>query len=457
MDYLRVRSRWAGRACGSTHFYTTQNIKWILSPSQEDRVLMPTIPVPTQGISLQADTDKDLLIFMLVQQIEYLYLSNRQSAKKALTVRSSTVSLAHEATTHSSVPHFTKVLRHHYKNQLRMLAHRWKRLGLQHPASANRSDQASGQSEEKSQNGIKTKSFINISPIQNSKTAAPKDNQEPNKTKAADCLSSNRSDTEKFTVSDRHSPKIRPALSECYSDSDLSDQEKESIDTSNMTMNMELDLKPEPFDKYLDESYSPELPEVYSDVLPSPLEALDFTQLLSSQLASEFQQSLDLIDPCLGPIIQRLVELEKLQAATVQKEREKPARSRPNAVYTPNANRVKKCDVSGSKIKNPGCKITECNTVTCTFTKLTLCPNSSRHQTCSSSKPGQASRTVWPHSILPKRPHTMSGKLKRPDTSVNVSAKLTMPNRIRKPKPHRVDATSDKTATPRRKEPSTKA
>lgn len=284
-----------------------------------------------------------------------------------------------------------------------MLTHRWKKLGLGHPASATGTDQTSGQSQEKS---TSTKSQM-----QSRRTAAHGER------------------CEKFGV----------VLSECYSDSDLSDQERGSVESPNITTNVDLDLKPERFERFL---HSPDIPEFYPDVLPAPLEALDFTQLLSSQLASEFQQSLDRIDPCLGPIIRRLLELERLQSATVQKERERPTRLRPNPVHTPIFNRVKKCDILSSKVKIPGCTRKECgDTVTCAFAKLALCPNSSRHHGWSAKKNDQGSRTARPRSVQPKRPQTTTGKLKR-GTSVNVSEKFTMP----KAKPRRVDVTSGKPA-----------
>ncbi|KAK1786532.1 hypothetical protein P4O66_002959 [Electrophorus voltai] len=132
--------------------------------------------------------------------------------------------------------------------------------------------------------------------------------------------------------------------------SDLSDQEKESVQVSKGAAPVDLNLRPEPFETDLDCACSPETAQVYPEVLPAPLKCLDFTPGMSSTAGPEGQQRL-LSDPCLAPMVARLMELERLQAATVQKERVKPARSCPATANTGtrNSSRLRKGDLPGSR------------------------------------------------------------------------------------------------------------
>lgn len=332
-------------------------------------------------------------------------------------------------------------LRHHHKNKLRMLKHRWKRLGLQDPvSSSNRNDHTPEQSHRKNQLAMKMDSLLKITPVKTSQDAAQRENEE---TVGLRYSNSSEVGLSEGKVSDKHSSSNTSGSSECHTDSDLSDQEQESIEMSNWAAALELDLKPEPFDDDLD-LHSTET-AFYPEVLPASLEVLDSTQSLSS----EIQQSLFVTDPCLAAVTARLMELERLQAATVQKEQAKLVRSRPTTANARNSNRLRKSDL-------PGCK-TGCNTVICSFTKLMVCPNSScrcRHHTCPSTKSGQGSRSKLSQPTLPKHPGSMSGKCKKAETSsasVKVPQKPTVPNRTKSPKTQRGSTSTKKATVPNRK------
>lgn len=330
-------------------------------------------------------------------------------------------------------------LRHHHKNKLRMLTHRWKKLGLPDPVSGNRKEHICEQSHKKKQLAMKTNSLLKITPIQASQAAAQRENME---TDGSHCLSSNNSEAElsEGIISDKHSSYNTSGSSECHTD--LSDEEQESIEMSKWAM--ELDLKPEPFDEDLDLDYHFTETAFYPEVLPASL--LDSTQNLSSEC-------LDVIDPCLASVIARLIELERLQAATVQKERAKLARPHPATANTRNK-QPRKNDLSGCKTRIS--KDAECNSVMCSFTKLTVCPNSScrcRNPTC--PKPGQGGRSKLPHPSLPKCPDSMSGKCKTAESGLpNFSENLKvpqMPNRTKSSKTQRSSMSAKKATVPNRK------
>ncbi|XP_072544312.1 uncharacterized protein [Salminus brasiliensis] len=398
---------------------------------------------------------EDFLITQLIQKIEALQLSKGVSAaKKASSSRSSIVHSAHEPAICFVSPESAKVLRHRHDNQLRMLTHRWKTLGLQHLASGNRDDHAVEHSQEKTDCPLK------ITAIQTSHDRAPRDRKQEG-------LSSNISGVgiPEVKVNHMDAPSNTAVSIQFNSDdSDLSDQEKEKVHVSKWSAPVELDLRPEPFHCDPGPSHSTEIEDrqVYPEVLPAPLKDLDFTHGLSSTETSETQQRLFASDPCLAPMVARLLELEKLQSATVQKERAKPVRSRPTTagVQTRNTTRLRNGEFPASKLESS--VDAECNSVTCSLTKLTLCSNSScrcRHDTCPLIKLGHGSRGACLHQTLLKRPHTMSGKFNRtatlvPAFSVNVKAspKPKTPNRTKRlrttkkstPRPQREDSTSAK-------------
>ncbi|XP_036451853.1 protein FAM217A [Colossoma macropomum] len=305
------------------------------------------------GVSLLRETNEDFLITRLIHKIEDLHIPTGSSVpKKSLSARSSIVHLAQEPTICCSSPESARVLRHHHNNQLRMLTQRWKRLGLQYPASRNRDDHTFGHSQEKSQDEVKTDCPLKITAIQTSHTEALRARKQGIEERMKGSLHSSSD------VSNVGIPEVKvcdmdiqskTAVSLNSDDSDISDQEKESVQVSKWAVPVELDLRPEAFDKELDLPCSTEI-EVYAEVLPAPLKDLDFTQGLSSTEYSEGLQRLFTSDPCFAPMVARLLELERLQAATVQKERAKPVRSRPTTASTPtrNATRLRNGDPAGS-------------------------------------------------------------------------------------------------------------
>lgn len=320
-----------------------------------------------------------------------------------------------------------------------MLKHRWKKLGLQDLVS---SSNRNAHTPEQNAFAVKT------DPLLKTKTSQAEAQRGNKETNGLHYSNSSEVGLPEGKVSDKHlSSNI--SGSECHTDSDPSDQEQESIEMSKWAAALEFDLKPEPFDKDLD-LHSTET-AFYPEVLPASLKVLDSTQSLSS----EIQQSLFVTDPCLAAIIARLMELERLQAATVQKERAKLVRSRPTTANARNGNRLRKSDL-------PGCKTgisrdPECNSVICSFTKLMVCPNSScrcRHHTLPSTKSGQGSGSKLSHPTLLKRPDSMSGKCTKAETfsvSVKFPQNPAVPNRTKSPKTQRGSTSTKKATVPNRK------
>lgn len=354
-----------------------------------------------------------------------------------------------------------------------MLTHRWRTLGLQYPSSRNRDDPTF--QHVKSQEEVKNDCPLKISAIQTGHTVAQRDRKENKKRMKGSLYCSSNISAVGFSevkVSETDSPRNTAASLDSNSDdSDLSDQEKESVQVSKWAASMEQDLRPESFDEDLDALFSTETEagQLYAEVLPAPLKDLDCTQRPSSAEYKEIQQRLT-SDPCLAPMVARLLELERLQAATVQKERGKQVRSRPATAVAPAQNqnliRLRNGDLPGSKFGLSG--HAECNSVTCSFTKLVLCPNSlcrNRHHPCPLTKPGHVSRDGCLRHFLPKCPEIPPGKFNKtenvaPDSSLSVSPKPTTSSRTKRPrttkkstKPQRVDSSSAKKTmtTPSRK------
>lgn len=114
-------------------------------------------------------------------------------------------------------------------------------------------------------------------------------------------------------------------------DSDISDQEKGSTHSHWATCS-QIDLRPELFDRDSDHMLSREATEtrqIYPEVLPGPLKWLHMTLSLLPPDEKEERTCLHMQDASISAIVSRLIELERLQAATVLKERVRTGRSRP--------------------------------------------------------------------------------------------------------------------------------
>ncbi|XP_066580194.1 uncharacterized protein LOC136771656 [Amia ocellicauda] len=112
-------------------------------------------------------------------------------------------------------------------------------------------------------------------------------------------------------------------------DSDLSDGEKGGTTTTpRWSGPVELQLRPEAFEGEVDSaSYESEILDfAYPEFLPEPLRSLDLTEAL---LLLDCEEKSSLQHGALGPIVNRLIQMEKMQQATVRKERPRAGRSRP--------------------------------------------------------------------------------------------------------------------------------
>lgn len=128
-------------------------------------------------------------------------------------------------------------------------------------------------------------------------------------------------------------------------ESDVSDQETENNLPARSSQPQGMDLRPEPFDSDPDlfggeaageglHAYAEVLPrglQVYPEVLPGPLKWLNMSLSISSTDETEDMAwtGEHVQDPSIPAIVSRLIELERLQAATVLRERVRTGRTRP--------------------------------------------------------------------------------------------------------------------------------
>ncbi|XP_042536283.1 protein FAM217A [Dipodomys spectabilis] len=114
-------------------------------------------------------------------------------------------------------------------------------------------------------------------------------------------------------------------------ESDLSEGEKTSDSLLCYFQKMELNLKPETIEN-MEDSFTEEPAEafLYPDFLPPPFNTLDLHKLAISKCES-WKMIVEPPENPLGNLINRLLELEKLQHATIQKERPRPQ----STFYTP--------------------------------------------------------------------------------------------------------------------------
>ncbi|XP_076829040.1 uncharacterized protein LOC143475169 isoform X2 [Brachyhypopomus gauderio] len=279
---------------------TEHNVKW------HHRTLVPT--TPCRGVSLLRETDKDFLITQLIRHIEDLHMSK----VKASSDRRSGEHMASDPPTYGSCLELVRVQRHHCSNQLRMLTHRWKKLGLPHSAPCRTDVQISGHS----QQGFKANSPLKITPTQTGPTLRDTKRGHEDRTNGSQICNTQIPEVK---ANDMYDTAASPQLPSDYSD--LSHQKKESVQISKRGAPVDLNFRPEPFEKDLD--CSTETAQVYPEVLPAPLKRLDCSQASSTSCREEQAKTF------LTPVVARLMELERLQSATVQKERAASARSRP--------------------------------------------------------------------------------------------------------------------------------
>nr|XP_015210249.1 PREDICTED: protein FAM217A isoform X1 [Lepisosteus oculatus] len=111
-------------------------------------------------------------------------------------------------------------------------------------------------------------------------------------------------------------------------DSDLSDYEKGDSTVQNCSSPVTLKLRPEAFDDD-DSVLNSDLDTCtfsYPEFLPASLRSLDKA---GSLLSLDSIKKLHLQDSSVAPIVSRLIQMEKMQQLTIQKEKSKMSRSRP--------------------------------------------------------------------------------------------------------------------------------
>uniref|UniRef100_A0A671DPV1 Family with sequence similarity 217 member A n=1 Tax=Rhinolophus ferrumequinum TaxID=59479 RepID=A0A671DPV1_RHIFE len=104
-------------------------------------------------------------------------------------------------------------------------------------------------------------------------------------------------------------------------ESDLSEDEKTNDTLLSYFKKMDLNLKPETIEN-VEESFMEEPSEVflYPDFLPPPFNTLDLHKLALSK-SENWKATVDSLESCTEHLITRLLEMERLQHMTIQKER----------------------------------------------------------------------------------------------------------------------------------------
>ncbi|XP_006766481.2 PREDICTED: protein FAM217A isoform X2 [Myotis davidii] len=104
-------------------------------------------------------------------------------------------------------------------------------------------------------------------------------------------------------------------------ESDLSENEKANDTLLSCFKKMDLNLKPETIEN-VEESFTEEQSEVfpYPDFLPPPFSTLDLHKLALSK-SENWKATMESPESCIEPLITRLLEMERLQHTTIQKER----------------------------------------------------------------------------------------------------------------------------------------
>lgn len=314
-----------------------------------------------------------------------------------------------------------------------MLSHRWQRLGLQPPILWDTQNHISELRPEEESRPTREIHSIQVSCIVSSRDEGP----DEIKTISNSLHSSRNNEPFEANAAKQSSSQVS-AESE---NSDLSDQEKDDIPILKWETPVELDLRPDSCDRDLESTETGEGEQVYPEVLPFPLKDLDFSQLLSRADDLESQRNLCSTDPCLAAMAARMIKMEKLQTATIQKEQGKAARSRPATAVVRSANRPRQAESPCSQaehLRNKGN-----NSILDDLTKLTL--SSSSHSK-SNNRPSPNAGKVWIRfeqpPALPKKPHSGAVKLKRTEALVHdlnahssMSPKCNSPSSFKRHKP----------------------
>ncbi|XP_006158817.1 protein FAM217A isoform X2 [Tupaia chinensis] len=132
-------------------------------------------------------------------------------------------------------------------------------------------------------------------------------------------------------------------------ESDLSENEKANDTLLSYFKRMDLNLKPETIDN-VEESFTEEPNEVfpYPDFLPPPFSALDLHKLALSK-SEAWKATVEPPESTIEHLVTRLLELERLQHATIQKERPKPQ----TTLCTPAVTERPSSSKAISKVKQP--------------------------------------------------------------------------------------------------------
>ncbi|XP_067309096.1 protein FAM217A [Pseudorasbora parva] len=358
--------------------------------------------------------------------------------------------MAQEPTTCCSQAKSSQVLKQHPKTQLRMLSHRWQRLGLQPPIFWDTQEHISERRPE-----VETRTAMEIRPIQVSCTVSSRD-AGPDEIKTI-------SNSLNKLLEENLAKQSSSQVSVESENSDLSDQEKDNIPVLKWEIPVELDLRPDSFDRELEPTETGDGEQMYPEVLPFPLKDFDFSQLLSKADHLESQHKLCLSDPCLAAMVARMIKMEKLQTATIQKEQGKAVRSRPATALVRSANRLRQVDSSCSHAEHLR-RTKGSNSILDDVTKLTVSANSqskSMHRNHPSSNAGKVWIRFQQPPALPKKPHSGAVKLKKtealvhdlnahssssPKCNSSNSFKRCKPTKKAMPKPQKTS--SEKTSVP---------
>ncbi|XP_059357656.1 uncharacterized protein LOC132096368 [Carassius carassius] len=322
--------------------------------------------------------------------------------------------MAQEPTTCCSQTKSSQVSKQHHKTQLRMLSHRWQRLGLQPPILWDTQEHISQHKPE-----VETRPELEIHPIQVRR-------ERPDEIKTISNSLCSRSNNEPLEGN-----AIEPSVSVESENSDLSDQEKYNKPILKWETAVELDLRPDLFDRDLDPTVTGEEEQVYPEVLPFPLKDLDFSQFQATADDLESQHNLCLTDPCLPAMAARMMKLEKLQTATIQKEQGKVVRSRPTTALVRSANRLRRVESPCSQVEHSRTKGN--NSVLEDVTKLAL-SSSSRSKSMHHNHPSPYAGKMWiGFQQPPKKLHSGAVKLKKTDALVQDLVHSSMPQKCCSP------------------------